>query len=86
MLNSVYVWDPKTDSMKPTGTPSVLKQKIAKLKGVGVEEIDAEIKRRESVLRWMVEKNISNIDDVAMIFTRYYIDPEKLLEEITPEV
>ncbi len=86
VLNSVYVWDPKTDSMKPTGTPSVLKQKIAKLKGVGVEEIDAEIKRRESVLRWMVEKNISNIDDVAMIFTRYYIDPEKLLEEITPEV
>jgi len=86
VLNNVYTWDPKTDSIKPTGTPSVLKQKIAKLRGVSVEEVDAEIKKRESVLKWMVEKNISNIDDVAMVFTKYYIDPEKLLEEIVPEV
>ncbi|MEE8403639.1 MAG: ATPase, T2SS/T4P/T4SS family, partial [Candidatus Hydrothermarchaeaceae archaeon] len=86
VLNSIYMWDPKTDSIKPTGTPSVLKQKIAKLRGVDVEEVDAEIKRRERVLMWMVEKNISDIDEVAMTFTKYYIDPEKLLGEIAPEV
>ncbi|MEE9474528.1 MAG: CpaF family protein, partial [Candidatus Hydrothermarchaeaceae archaeon] len=86
VLNSVYTWDPKTDSIKSTGAPSVLKQKIAKLKGVSVEEVETEIKKRERVLRWMLEKNISDINDVAMIFTKYYIDSEKLLGEITAEV
>ncbi len=86
VLNSIYTWDPKTDSIKSTGAPSVLKQKIAKLKGVSVEEVETEIKKRERVLRWMLEKNISDINDVAMIFTKYYIDSEKLLEEITAEV
>lgn len=86
VLNNVYLWDPKTDSIKVTDAPSVLKQKIARLRGVSVEDIDAEIKRRESVLSWMVEKNIRNIDDVAKIFTRYYVYPEKLLKEIMPGV
>ncbi|MEE8402967.1 MAG: CpaF family protein [Candidatus Hydrothermarchaeaceae archaeon] len=86
VLNNVFTWDPKDDSIKPTGAPSVLKHKIAKLRGVGIEEIDEEIRRREKILSWMVENNISNIDDVAMVFTKYYIEAEKLLKEILPEV
>jgi flagellar protein FlaI len=85
-LNNVYAWDPKTDSIKPTGIPSVVKQKIAKIRGVSVEDVDAEIKNRETVLRWLVKKNIRDIDEVAKTFTRYYIAPKKLLAEIGPEV
>ncbi len=85
-LNIVYAWDPKDDAIKPTGTPSVLKQKIAQKRGVGIEEIDAEIKNRETVLRWLVKNNKRDIAEVAHTFTRYYIDPKKLLREIASEV
>jgi flagellar protein FlaI len=85
-LNNVYAWDPKDDAIKPTGTPSVLKQKIAQMRGVDVEHVEAEIKNRETVLRWLVKENKREIDEVANTFTRYYVDPKKLLAEIGPEV
>ena len=81
-LNTVYEWDPKTDSLKPTGVPSLLKQKIAKLKGWTIDELNKEISRRETVLKWMVDNNIRDINDVAANFGRYYSDPEGLLAMI----
>jgi flagellar protein FlaI len=85
-LNNVYVWNPKEDVIKPTGTPSVLKQKIAKMRGVDVPQVEAEIKNRETVLRWLVKNNIREIDEVAKTFERYYIDPKKVLAKILGDV
>ena len=81
-LNNVYVWDPKKDDLVPTGTPSVLKQKIARLKGISMEELEAELRRREKVLSWMVKKNIRDIKEVSKTFNRYYSDPEGFMREI----
>jgi flagellar protein FlaI len=85
-LNNVFTWDPKKDAVAPTGTPSVLKQKIAKMRGVDVEEVEHEIKNRETVLKWLVKKNMREIEKVSQTFTQYYIDSKKLLSEIGPEV
>jgi flagellar protein FlaI len=82
-LNNVYEWDPKEDSLKPTGVPSTLKQKIARLKGVSMEELEEEIENRERVLRWMVDNNIASIKEEARVFSRYYADPKGLLEEVS---
>jgi archaeal flagellar protein FlaI len=82
VLNNVYEWDPKTDSLKPTGVPSILKQKIAKLKGWKMDELNKEISKRETVLRWMVDNNIRDINEVAANFGRYYSDPQGLLASI----
>ncbi len=81
-LNNVFVWDPKKDDLVPTGTPSVLKQKIARLKGISMEELEAELRRREKVLSWMVKKNIRDIKEVSKTFNRYYSDPEGFMREI----
>jgi flagellar protein FlaI len=78
-LNTVYEWDPKNDELKATGVPSVLKQKIAKLKGISMEELERELKNRERVLRWIVENNIR---EESKIFNKYYTDPKGLLKEI----
>jgi flagellar protein FlaI len=82
ILNNVYQWDPKTDTLKSTGVPSMLKQKLARIQGVDSDEVEAEIGRRKKVLDYMVEKNISNITEVGKVFNRYYSDKDELLKEI----
>ncbi len=81
-LNYVYEWDAKTDTIKTTGIPSILKTKIAKLKGVDLDGIDKEISKRKFVLDWMVKKNINQIDEVGRVFNRYYSNFDGLAEEI----
>ncbi len=82
IMTNVYEWDPKTDTLKSTGGPSPLKEKMARLKGISVEELQEEIDKREKVIRWMVENNKRRIDEVSQIFERYYTDPDGLLKEI----
>jgi flagellar protein FlaI len=86
ILNNVYQWDPKTDTLKATGVPSVLKQKLARIQGVGSDEVEAEIGRRKKVLDFMVEKKIANIVEVGKVFNRYYSDKDELLKEIEGKV
>ncbi len=85
ILNNVYEWDPKEDDLKPTGKPSVLSQKIAKMKGMSLGELEDEIKRREKVIKWMMANKVNRIDEVAKAFGRYYTEPEALLAETRAE-
>jgi len=81
-LNNVYTWDPKEDTLKPTGIPSVLKQRIAKLKGMNLTEIENEVQKRKKVIEWMVKSKVKGLTGVAEVINRYYDDPKSLLEEI----
>ncbi|MFQ5887620.1 MAG: CpaF family protein, partial [Candidatus Hydrothermarchaeales archaeon] len=81
-LNNIFEWDAKTDSLKPTGIPSVLKTKITKLKGIDLDGIEEEVSKRKVVMEWMVKKNINHIDEVGRVFNRYYSNFEGLMEEI----
>ena len=81
-INNVYEWNPKEDSLKPTGIPSVLKQGIARLKGMSSPDIENEIQRRKKVIDWMVDKDITKTEGVAEVINKYYRDPEGLLNEI----
>jgi flagellar protein FlaI len=81
-LNNVYEWDPRRDDLVATGVPSILKQKLARLKGISAKELEEELRRREKVLSWMVENHITDIRDVSKTFNRYYSDPEGFIHEL----
>ena len=81
-LNNVYEWDAKTDTLKPTGIPSVLKTKIARLKGTDLSGIEEERSKRKLVLDWLIKKDINSIKEVGRIFNRYYSNTEGLMKEI----
>ncbi len=81
-LNYVYKYEPKDDRLVLTGQPSILKQKLSKLRGITVKELEEDLKGREKVLRWMNENNIVKIEDVSKIINRYYADSKTLLEEV----
>jgi len=71
VTNDVYKWDPKTDSFLYSGRSNVL-EKIGVRFGLEVESILEEIKRRKTVLDWMVKRGIRRYDDVAAVIRDYY--------------
>lgn len=85
LLNNIYEWDPKEDTLKSTGTPSMLKQKIASNVGWSGDMINSELETRELLLEYMVNENISNQEDVYRWIQEYYNDPEKVLNKIYTE-
>ncbi len=82
VLNNVYQWNPKTDTLEETGVPSVLKQKLARIQGITQKEVDTEIYKRKRVLDYMVKNNITRIDEVGKVFSRYYSDTDDLIKEV----
>ena len=74
-------WDPARDTYK-FNEDSYLLKKIAKNKGISIEEVKKEIRRREKVLEWMWKKGIKDYVEVCKIINEYYKNPEKLLEKI----
>ncbi len=82
VLNNVYKWNPKKDTLESTSNQSVLKQKIAKLKGISMGELNEELERRESILRWMVGNSIVELKKVAKVFSDYYTNPQELLKRV----
>ncbi len=84
-LNIIYEWDPKEDTIKQTGVPCMLKNRIAELRGVPVRKVDEEIARRKQVLEYLVKNNLRSIEEVGRYIREYYIDPERLLSRIQPK-
>ncbi|RLE93561.1 MAG: hypothetical protein DRJ96_10005 [Thermoprotei archaeon] len=78
-------WDPRRDVHEVAGK-SLLLEKVSERLGRSVEELEEEIERRMLVLRWMVEKGITDFRDVARHITQYYVRPRELLERARREL
>ena len=81
-LNKLYAYDPKSDTLKATGTPSKIKQDIAKYTGLSGEDIVVEIDRRKLVLDFLLQKNIKELEDVYGWIQEYHINPESVMATI----
>ncbi|RLG58980.1 protein kinase [Candidatus Geothermarchaeota archaeon] len=72
----IFEWDPLTDTYKSHLERSHLLEKIAYRQARRKEELIEEIKRREIVLKWMVQKKIRDVNEVAKVINEYYINPD----------
>ncbi|MFQ6134553.1 MAG: type II/IV secretion system ATPase subunit [Nitrososphaerales archaeon] len=84
ITNEVFSYDQATDSFKYAGR-SYIMEKIAKSKGYDKEKLKGELENRQTVLEWMLKKNIRKYTEVTDIIRRYYSDPEGLLNEVRIE-
>jgi len=78
LFKEVYEWDAGSDTFisnaRSTDEGYVF-QRISELRHIPVEDLSRELKRRESILKWMVEKDIRSYGDVANVVRRYYLNP-----------
>jgi len=80
VTNDVYKWDPKTDTFLYSGRSNVL-EKISARFGLELESILEEVKRRKTVLDWMVKRGVRRYNDVAMVIRDYYANPTASYEK-----
>lgn len=79
--NKVFGWDSHSDQYKVVNNSMLLKD-IVDQTGGNEEEIKDELRKRQHVLNYMQDEQIKHYRDVGDVISRYYSDPQSVLEEI----
>ncbi len=79
--NKVFDWDAQTDNYELVNN-SVLLKDIVNETGGNDEDLKKELKNRQHVLNWMQEEQIKHYRDVGDVISRYYSDPQSILEDV----
>lgn len=77
VAQEVFKWIPRRDDFKKVNRSIILERSMEKT-GSDEEEIQEELKRRQTVLEWMVAENIRNYTEVASVIREYYADSERI--------
>jgi len=85
ITNTVYEWDPATDSFLYKGH-SFLFDEIMEMKNMTHEEMEEEFQRRVDMVNYMVEKNMTNFLEISKIVVAYYQYPEETAKRIRAEM
>ncbi len=79
--NEIFSWVPGEDSFKFRKSSYYVLTKIARDKGLDVEDVKKEVKTRQALLEWMYENGVMDWKDVAKVISEYLRNPEKTLED-----
>ncbi len=79
--NKVFGWNPQNDEYVVENKSMMLKQ-IADQNGISHEKIKRDLRNKQHVLNYMQEEQIKHYRKVGDIISRYYSDPESVVEEI----
>jgi len=85
ITNTVYEWDPATDTFLYKGH-SFLFDEIMEMKNMTHEEMEGEFQRRVDIINYMVEKNMLDFREIAKIVVSYYQYPEETAKKIRDEM
>ena len=78
--NVIYEWDSEDDEIKKERESSQIHDKLELHAGMDRQEIAQNLEDKEEVLQWMVDKQITDVDEVGKIIAEYYQDEEKVIE------
>ncbi|MFC2154467.1 type II/IV secretion system ATPase subunit, partial [Candidatus Altiarchaeota archaeon] len=79
-VNTLFMWHPKTDTIEPMYPSIRIKEELELFTGMSDKELQEDLKGKQSVLEWMLEQDIRDVNDVGKIITEYYIDKETVLD------
>jgi flagellar protein FlaI len=85
ITNTVYEWDPATDSFLYKGH-SFLFDEIMEMKNMTHEEMEAEFQRRVDIINYMREKDMIDFREIAKIVISYYQYPDETAKKIRDEM
>lgn len=85
LTNDVYAWDPKGDNFVYGGRSYILERGATKV-GLTLEGVMEDLKRRKTVLEWMVKQGIRKYRDVGNVIRQYYVDPDRLYNRARMEL
>ena len=80
LTNTPFTWNPGDDSFYFKRNSKIF-EKISRMTGLRMEEIELEFRRRVSLLYSMYQKKVFGFEKVGEIINEYYKKPEKVLRE-----
>ena len=85
ITNTVYEWDPATDTFLYKGH-SFLFDEIMEMKNMTHEEMEAEFQRRIDIVNYMKAKDVTDYREISKIVVSYYQYPEETGKRIRSEM
>ena len=80
-----YSWDPITDTYQKK-EDSVLLRRIGSKMGVSYESLLLDLKEKENIINWLLEKKVAKFEDVANMVNLYYKDKNTLMEWVNKKM
>ncbi len=71
-LNELYKRDPLDDSLKRSPLPSQVREKIAHGSGLEIAAVQADLKKREEILNYLLQKGVTEQHHVQEFLRGYY--------------
>jgi flagellar protein FlaI len=70
-VQMLFEWDPASDTLRPTGIPSLYEQDLARYTGMTKEGVREEIEKRKKFLETLIKKDVHKMGDVVKEFKKY---------------
>ena len=71
-LNTLFKWNGQSNQLTETGVPSKLRERIAKAAGASPRQFDEMAQNRQKILESMLQRGITDIDQVSTVIQNYY--------------
>ncbi len=81
-LNYLFRWNPRNQEFTKINESTRIFDDLNLHTGMNREEIKENLRGKETVLQWMIDNKIYDIDSVGEAMGRYYKKPEDLMEDI----
>ena len=81
-LNTLFKWHPKTDTIEALYPSVRIKEELEVFGGLTEKETADDLAGKKEILKWMLEKNIKDVNDVGKIVAQYYLDKDVVLESV----
>ena len=78
--NVIYGWDSDTDEIEKKRESDNIMDKLKMHTGMDREEIYDNIEDKEKVLQWMLDRGVTDVNEVGMLIGEYYSEPEEIIE------
>jgi flagellar protein FlaI len=79
-INVLYKWDAKSDTVKPASTSKRIIEEIGMYTGYSEDQIEDDLKEKETVLKWMFDKQIRDVESVGRVVSEYYRDKTRVMD------
>jgi flagellar protein FlaI len=77
-VNTIYKWSPRNDNWDKLSKPVKLLTLLNLHTGLTEEDIMLELKDRQMILEWMINNNITSLDDIGLVMKIFYSDADKV--------
>jgi len=89
IINKRFVLDTMTQNfsyIEPEESDDGIFKKVAEINRIPLNQLLEEKKRKQIILKWMVETNRSSYEDVSNTIRNYYLNPDEMYEKARLEL